>query len=74
MLPTLNEMGDIVIIDRLLLEPIRRGDIVVAEAPNRRGLQVCKRVIGLPGDTIIQHHSHTVKVRESYMIIPLAHY
>ena len=35
MLPTLNEMGDIVIVDRLVWNPIQRGDIVIAESLSR---------------------------------------
>lgn len=35
MLPTLNEMGDIVIVDRLVWDPIQRNDIVIAESLNR---------------------------------------
>ena len=54
MMPTLHLSGDIVVVDRIVWDPIRRGDIVTAASPNRRNFEVCKRVIGLPGDTIHQ--------------------
>jgi inner membrane protease subunit 1 len=54
MLPTLNEMGDIVLVDRLSPRwaPIQRGDVVVAESSYKLSFAICKRVVGLPGDVV----------------------
>jgi signal peptidase I len=55
MLPTLNELGDLVIVDRLSTRwnPITRNDIITAGSPSREtDYRVCKRVIGLPGDEV----------------------
>ena len=38
MMPTLNEMGDIVLVDRLTIRwnPIQHNDIVIADSMNRQ--------------------------------------
>jgi signal peptidase I len=35
-----------------LLEPLRRGAVVVLRRPDRDGLEVVKRVVGLPGERV----------------------
>ena len=57
MQPTLNEAGDVVLVDKLSCgawgwDPITRGDVVVAGNARRTGGAVCKRVIALPGDEV----------------------
>jgi mitochondrial inner membrane protease subunit 1 len=57
MMPTLDEMGNIILVDRfsssrLGWSPIARGDIVVASSSYKRDFIICKRVIALPGDTV----------------------
>jgi inner membrane protease subunit 1 len=56
MMPTLHEMGDVVLVDRLSPRTragaIARGDIVVAESAYKRDFVVCKRVLALPGDVV----------------------
>lgn len=61
MLPTLNESGDVILVDKLTPRlpealggvPIRRGDIIVADSPKDGSHKmVVKRVVGLPGDVI----------------------
>ncbi len=55
MLPTLNELGDIVIVDRLtprIGRPISRNDVIIAASPTHESYSICKRVVGLPGDKI----------------------
>jgi len=60
MMPTLNEMGDIVVVDRLGLSTglreLQRGDIIVADSPGPgQDYQVCKRIVALEGDLISPH-------------------
>lgn len=54
MMPTLNEMGDIVLVDKLSprWRPIQRNEVVIADSSYKRDFAICKRVIGLPGDII----------------------
>lgn len=72
MMPTLNEMGDVVLVDKLSCghlgwDPLTRNDVVVAKSANKAGGTVCKRVIGLPGDEI------TPPNWESPVVIPEGH-
>jgi inner membrane protease subunit 1 len=57
MMPTLDEMGNLILVDRISPSrlgwaPIARGDIVIASSSYKRDFTVCKRVIALPGDTV----------------------
>jgi len=56
MVPTL-QVGDRLLIEKVShkIKGFSRGDIVVFKAPSRSGLKedLIKRVIGLPGDTIL---------------------
>ncbi|KZT56729.1 LexA/Signal peptidase [Calocera cornea HHB12733] len=56
MLPTLRAEGTWVLISRYppALRPpsLKIGDLVSAQSPVRPDREVCKRVIGLPGDTV----------------------
>lgn len=38
---------------QLLTTPLSIGDVVVLQHPNRKGT-ICKRVVGLPGDTVLR--------------------
>lgn len=51
--PTINS-NDILFTDHLsiLKGKIRKGDIVIAKCPTNPKQQICKRVVGLPGDRI----------------------
>jgi signal peptidase I len=53
MVPTLQD-GEYVLVNRLAYRtgPPERGDIIVFVSPQTRDLDLIKRVIGLPGDTI----------------------
>jgi mitochondrial inner membrane protease subunit 1 len=59
MLPTMRMSGEVVIEDTLSrrLSPprINRGDLVSLLSPLEPTKTICKRVIGLPGDTICVH-------------------
>jgi signal peptidase I len=54
MLPTFNDAGDIVVLDRLTTRwnPIKRGDVVVARSPTNPKQTVCKRIRAVEGDTV----------------------
>jgi mitochondrial inner membrane protease subunit 1 len=73
MMPTLNEMGDIVLVDKFssrFLHPIERGDVVIANSMNKKEFTVCKRVIGLPGDEIqFSHWDYSVVVPDDHVWI-----
>ncbi|KAJ3068366.1 hypothetical protein HDU98_008453 [Podochytrium sp. JEL0797] len=60
MLPTFNPIGDIVLLEFITWRWKRQvslGDVVVANSPLHLNRVVCKRVLGLPGDTIIKDPS-----------------
>lgn len=46
------EAGDVLVAVRHRPRRIRRGDVVVVEHPSRGGLEVVKRVVGVPGDRV----------------------
>ncbi len=54
MTPTLSP-GEYVLFDRLAFRSGRpqRGDVVLASRSDRRGLRIVKRVVGVPGDTVV---------------------
>ncbi len=70
MMPTLNEIGDVVLTDRLSLRwnPIHRGDIVVGRSPSN-GTQVLKRVTALPGDVVLMRGREPLVVPEGHVWI-----
>ncbi|KAI8913412.1 peptidase S24/S26A/S26B/S26C, partial [Gorgonomyces haynaldii] len=56
MLPTLNIRGDVCLMDRLSWKLFRRlemGEIIVCISPLDPGKMIVKRVLGLPGDRIL---------------------
>lgn len=57
--PTLRS-NNILITDRISprLQRILRGDIIIAKNPNNPNQNICKRVVGLPGDRIITKSSY----------------
>ena len=54
MLPTFNLSGDILLLEHLSsrFEKIKPGDVVMARSPANPRLVVCKRVLGLEGDSV----------------------
>ncbi|GAB9467676.1 hypothetical protein Gpo141_00005013 [Globisporangium polare] len=54
MLPTLNRDGDIVLLDKLTphLRALDRGEVVIAKSVSNPRHTVCKRIIGVEGDTV----------------------
>ncbi|KAF8504229.1 peptidase S24/S26A/S26B/S26C [Gautieria morchelliformis] len=67
MLPTMHVSGDLVLEDTLSrrLSPprINRGDLVTLLSPLEPTRTVCKRVIGLPGDTVCVHPDKAIQFR-----------
>jgi len=62
MLPSIKEVGDLAFVDvwTVKREGVRRGDVVICrkpESPERE--RVCKRVTGIPGDTVIYFNRYS---------------
>lgn len=75
MLPTLASEGEIVIEDRLTYRfwPIQRGDIITLKSPLDPNRIVCKRVFGLPGDTICVDPTGSMALSTEHVVIPRGH-
>ncbi|KAJ3150273.1 hypothetical protein HDU86_006664 [Geranomyces michiganensis] len=54
MLPTFNVAHDLVFFEKLSIRwrPLQLGDVVVCVSPRNPARPICKRVLGLPGDTV----------------------
>ncbi|PAV22751.1 Signal peptidase [Pyrrhoderma noxium] len=56
MLPTFSASTEWIVEDaisvKLLNRPISRGDLIILSSPREPKQEICKRVLGLPGDTI----------------------
>ena len=54
MQPTFNDVGDVVIMERLTphLHRYTRGDVVIAKSPTNSTQTVCKRIRALEGDIV----------------------
>ncbi|XP_049888247.1 mitochondrial inner membrane protease subunit 1 isoform X1 [Pectinophora gossypiella] len=44
------------------LQTLRRGDIVIARSPTNPKQNICKRIVGLPGDSIKSHFPRRAKI------------
>lgn len=52
MLPTLST-GDLVLHEQLTpLAKLQRGDVIICRSPTDVDTQICKRIVGLPGETV----------------------
>ena len=53
MLPTINEAGDVLLIDRITprLRGYKKGDIVLTKSPMNPQTHLCKRVVAEPGQS-----------------------
>lgn len=72
MYPTLSTSGDIVLsIQRYDKLNIQRGAIVTALSPHNPSYSVCKRVIGLQGDSI--YLPSTASSKAEYVVVPKGH-
>ncbi|KAH6796173.1 hypothetical protein C2S51_037159, partial [Perilla frutescens var. frutescens] len=73
MMPTLNPNGDVVVIESvsLLLGKVGAGDVIVARSPEDPRSRICKRILGVEGDTVtfFDHRTHQSKS----IVIPEGH-
>ena len=70
MMPTISPSGDVVIVDKLAprLHGVQKGDVIVARCPYDRRLDICKRVVGVEGDTVM-HGRKQVHIPQGYIWI-----
>jgi inner membrane protease subunit 1 len=77
MLPTLAEQGEIVIEDsfshRRNPNGLARGDLVTLKSPLEHSRIICKRVIGLPGDTICVDPTGKKAPSTEHAVVPKGH-
>ncbi|KIY63639.1 LexA/Signal peptidase [Cylindrobasidium torrendii FP15055 ss-10] len=77
MLPTIADHGDFVLEDRIsvLLNPTTfvRGELITFKSPQDPTKIVCKRIIGLPGDTVCVDPSGRQAPSDGYVLIPRGH-
>jgi len=68
MLPTLNNLNDIFIIDRTATwrKSFRKGDIVISNKFSG-DYHVCKRIIGMGGDILLDKHNRKTTVPEGHV-------
>mmetsp|Transcript_646 Transcript_646/g.1515 ORF Transcript_646/g.1515 Transcript_646/m.1515 type:complete len:117 (-) Transcript_646:187-537(-) len=71
MLPTLSKSGDVVVLEHMPFQwnKYKAGDIVVATSPHDPTKSICKRVLGLEGDTV----SYTSGFISSKVKVPEGH-
>ncbi|KAI9227778.1 MAG: LexA/Signal peptidase [Piptocephalis tieghemiana] len=74
MLPTLSYQGSGILINKLAPRffSIEQGDIVVCTSPRHPHHQVCKRVVGMPGDVICIDPTKEEQERE-WVQVPQGH-
>ncbi|EQC28526.1 mitochondrial inner membrane protease subunit 1 [Saprolegnia diclina VS20] len=60
MLPTLNEHGDIVLLDKITprFRRLRNGEVVIAKSPSNFRQTVCKRIVASEGETVGLKHRY----------------
>ena len=78
MLPTISLEGELVLtvklMCRLFPERLSRGDIVSYVSPLDPQRIVCKRILGLPGDTICVDPTGEKAPSGEHVIIPAGHF
>lgn len=78
MLPTMSAEGELVLVNkfvcRLFPERLARGDIVTFVSPLDPQRVVCKRILGLPGDTICLDPTGEMAPSTEHVIIPAGHF
>ena len=76
MVPTFSAVTDWILEDTLsvhLGRPLVRGQVVVLKSPRTPGDQICKRIIGLPGDVICVDPIGKDAEAKEHVIIPQGH-
>lgn len=52
---------------------LQRGDLIFAHSPLTPSKEVCKRILGLPGDTILTDPSGIERPRGEHVTVPEGH-
>src|SRR5271156_4261269 len=77
MLPTLAVSGEVVIEDcisvRLNPDKLQRGELVVLKSPLDPQRTICKRIIGLPGDTVCVDPTGRLAPSTEHVLVPKGH-
>lgn len=76
MLPTFSANLEWIIEDALsvrLGHPLARGELVVLDSPRVPNGQICKRIIGLPGDIVCVDPSGERGMSTEHCLIPKGH-
>lgn len=75
MMPTMDKSGNIVVVDKFTPRwlPFQRHDIIIAKSMTTSGSYVCKRLIGLPGDTIRFRQYPAEDAQEFEIVVPAGH-
>ncbi|KAL5519505.1 hypothetical protein ACEPAH_1188 [Sanghuangporus vaninii] len=76
MLPTFSVGTEWILEDALsvrLGRPLVRGELVVLDSPRVPHGQICKRIIGLPGDVICVDPTGTETNSKEHVLIPQGH-
>ena len=78
MLPTISAEGELVLdnkfVCRVFPERLSRGDIVTFVSPLDPQRVVCKRILGLPGDTICVDPTGEKAPSAEHVIVPAGHF
>ncbi|KAI9296259.1 LexA/Signal peptidase, partial [Neoconidiobolus thromboides FSU 785] len=71
MLPTLNIYGDYLLLDKISprIQKLSIGDLIVFTSPADPHITACKRIIGMPGNTICINPTSPPEYRE-YLKLP----
>ncbi|OQR97065.1 mitochondrial inner membrane protease subunit 1 [Achlya hypogyna] len=74
MLPTLNEHGDIVLLDKITprFRRLRNGEVVIAKSPSNHRQTVCKRIVASEGETVGLKHRYNAN-RVEMKTVPKGH-
>jgi mitochondrial inner membrane protease subunit 1 len=77
MLPTMSTTGEMIlenrVVGRFFPERLKRGDLVSFVSPFDPDRIVCKRILGLPGDTICVDPTGEMAPSSEHVIIPKGH-
>jgi mitochondrial inner membrane protease subunit 1 len=77
MLPTLAESGEIVIEDRISIhlnpEKLQRGELIILNSPLEPQRVICKRIIGLAGDTVCVDPTGQLAPSTEHVLVPKGH-
>ena len=77
MLPTLAVSGEVVIEDcisvHLNLDKLQCGELVVLKSPLDPQRTICKRIIGLPGDTVCVDPTGRLAPSTEHVLVPKGH-